>query len=136
MGDDRRWLRELSSRWWDYQRLAQGDRSQRKALELGEPVDVCAAADIVWDRIHVGGVEAIQLIAALIETAPNDASISYVGAGPLEDLVSAHGDSLTEDLDRLARQDPAFSRAMASVCLPAGTLSSGAERRLRKWIPV
>src|SRR5262245_14775176 len=69
MSEDQRWLSELSARWWEYRRLSQGDRSQRKALAAGEPAAVCAAADIVSDRIHAGGVDAIRLVVALIDTA-------------------------------------------------------------------
>ena len=135
LGDDQRLLGELAPRWWDYQRLSRGSRSQRKALELGEPFDACAAADIVRDRIHEGGIDAIQLIVALVETAPDDVSVADVSAGPLEDLIHERGDSLVDDLDRLARQNPLFSRAMASVWLTTGVLNSDVERRLRQWIP-
>jgi hypothetical protein len=135
VSEDHQRLAELSARWWEYRRLSQGDRSERKALELGEPVDACAAADIVTDRIDAGGVAAIELVVALIETAPDDAGIAYVGAGPLEDLVHEHGGSLVDDLDRVARQNPAFGQAMRSVWLSTGVLNGDVERRLRKWIP-
>jgi hypothetical protein len=135
MSEDQRQVGELCARWWDHLRLSQGDRWQRKALELGEPADACAAADTVREWIHTGGIDAIHLIVALIETAPDDAGIASVGAGPLEDLVHEHGDVLIDDLDRLARQNPTFNQAMSSVWLAAGTLNPDAERRLRKWIP-
>ena len=135
MDEDRRELDELAFRWWDYRRLSYGNRSERKALELGEPAEVCAAADIVMERIDSGGMEAIRLIVALIESAPDDAGIGYVVAGPLEDLVHEHGNSLIDDLDQLARQNPLVSQAMASVWLSPGVLDPDVERRLRKWIP-
>jgi hypothetical protein len=82
-----------------------------------------------------GGVDAIRLIVALIETAPDDAAIAYVGARPLEDLVHEHGDGVIDDLDRFARQSPLFGEAMASVWLAADVLDPAVERRLRTWIP-
>lgn len=135
MGEDRRELDELAARWWEYNRLSSGNRSQRKALSLGEPAEVCAAADIVRERIDSGGIEAIWLIVALIDSASDAVGVALVGAGPLEDLVHEHGNSLIDDLDRLARQNPLFSQAMASVWLSAGVLDPGVERRLCNWIP-
>jgi hypothetical protein len=135
MGEDLEPLEELCARWWEFLRLSQGDRAQRKALELGEPREAYAAAAIVAERIQTGGSDAIRLVIALIETAPDDAGIAVVGAGPLEDLVHEHGDSLIDELDRVARRNPAFSHAMGSVWLSAGVLNPDVEHRLRMWMP-
>lgn len=124
----------LTAGWWEYVRLATGSRAERKALSLGEPADVRSAWTDVQDRLDAGRVESLQLVLALIETTPEPAGVGVVGAGPLEDLVHRHGDSLVDELDRLARQDPAFRQAMAAVWLSPGVLSPETERRLRQWM--
>lgn len=53
----------------------------------------------------------LQLIAA----APTPEALSYVAAGPLEDLLYARGEIFIDEVERLARQDPKFRRALRSV---------------------
>jgi hypothetical protein len=125
---------QLTAGWWEYWHLAQGSRSQRKALELGEPAGAWAARSAVEDAVNAGGVEALRVIAALLETAPDSSSAGLVAAGPLEDLVHKHGDVLVDEIDRLARQSPKFRQAMADIWLSTGAVGPDTERRLQRWI--
>jgi len=51
----------------------------------------------------------------LIQQAPDDAALAYVAAGPLEDILAAHGPAFIERVEDLARKDARFLFALASV---------------------
>jgi hypothetical protein len=121
--------------WWRYQRLSAGDRSERKALELGEPQDAVAAAEAVTDRVSTGGPQALSLVAALVRAAESDDDLALVGAGPLEDLVTSHGIALLDDIDDLARRDPRFAQALTAVLWSADGAGQEVTSRLGRWIP-
>jgi len=55
----------------------------------------------------------------LAETADGDEELAWVGAGPLEDLVSHSGNGLRvlADVERAARQNAAFRAALNNTCL-------------------
>jgi hypothetical protein len=122
------------SGWWRFQQLHSGTRDERKQLEIGEPADVWAAWNAVSDQIQAGGRAAMELVVALIDAAPDSESVGNVAAGPLEDLVHAHGDDLVEQLETLARQSPIFATALHGVWLSDGAVSSSTRERLARWI--
>jgi len=101
---------DLVPAWWKYQRLARGGRSERKALELGEPADAVAASEAIYELVDQGGQEALALVAALVDGAESDDDLGRVGAGPLEDLLVRHGASLVDEVDDLARETRASPR--------------------------
>ena len=55
------------------------------------------------------------LTLALIERAPDERSLAYVAAGPLEDLLYGLGDKFIDRVEALARQDPKFMQALSHV---------------------
>lgn len=128
-----RGVAELVGKWWEYQRLARGGRAERKRLSLGEPVRVCAGWEAARDRIETGGLDALELVLALVDTAPDAAGVASVGAGPLEDLVHEHGTALVADIERLARQHAGFRQALGSVWLSPGALDADTRERLSAW---
>lgn len=125
---------DLIANWWEYRRRARGSRDERKALSLGEPVEVCAAHELVEQRINLGGAQAVDLLATLAEAAPADDGGSTVGAGPLEDLLHEYGDSVIDEVERMARRSAPFADALAQVWLERGRLSLATERRLAIWV--
>jgi hypothetical protein len=102
---------ELVAAWWNYQRLAAGNRAERKSLDFGEPADAVGAVDAVRELVSDGGGEALALVAALVREAETDGDLALVGAGPIEDLLVDHGDTLVEEFDDLARRDPRFAES-------------------------
>jgi hypothetical protein len=101
--------------WWRFHELFEGSREQRVELaQATTPVAVAAhgAFDHVEEVIESGGTAALALIVDLLASAPEAGGAATVGAGPLEDLLHDHGDELIDEVERLARQDPAFSRAL------------------------
>ena len=106
---------ELAACWWEAQRLASGTRDQRKRWSLGQPSTVFAGYEAARERIDRGGVEALELVMALLLSSPDEAGPATVGAGPLEDLVAAHGSELSPRIEELARRSAPFREALASA---------------------
>lgn len=65
-----------------------------------------------------------------MRAAPEGDDGGTVGAGPLEDLLHAHGDSLVEDVLRLSRISPTFRQVLSHVWLERGHMSKANEDRL------
>ena len=126
---------ELIANWWEYWRRVKGNRGERKALSLGQPVEVCAADQLVEQRIDAGGAQAVQLLAALADAAPAGDGGTTVGAGPLETLLYEHGDSVIDEIERTARRSASFAEALSRVWLERGRLDPATERRLAMWVP-
>jgi hypothetical protein len=80
--------------------LRQGTREQRVDLERVEsPLAQRAqrAYDHVQSCVEVGGTEALDLVEALIASAPDSDAVAVVSAGPLEELVYDHGAALVDE---------------------------------------
>ncbi len=79
--------------------------------------EACEFMNTACDDAVPGVVEALIVVS---EMAGCDAQLlGWVGAGPLEDLVSHRGNGLRvlTDVDRAARQNPAFRNALSNVWL-------------------
>jgi hypothetical protein len=59
--------------------------------------------------------DAWHLISLLVRAAPNDEELDCVGAGPLEDLLCAHGPQVISRLESAAAQDSKFVRCVYFV---------------------
>lgn len=124
----------LVANWWEFKKLSAGTRDERKALELGSPVAVARAAVQVDDQMEAGGRDALDLLAELIEAAPDGDDGVTVGTGPLEYLLHSHGDSLVEDVLRLSRISPMWRQALGNVWLERGHMSTENEDRLSPFV--
>jgi hypothetical protein len=125
--------------WWLSRRLSAGTREQRTELQQGQSADVRAAryaSEHVDDVVSEGGKEAITLVAQLVQSAPDSDALVLVGSGPLEDLLHEHGADLIEEVERLARQVPAFAETLRSVWLEHRALPPEVEARLARWVQV
>ena len=74
-------------------------------------------------------------IAELLTRIPADPAnrhFQLLAAGPLEDLLSAHGDTMLDKIDALARRDPAFRRLLNGAWLSSA--SPAIQERLRKYL--
>ena len=72
--------------WWSFHDLQQGTREQRVDLERVESSlarRVQRAYDRVRNSVEVGGTVALDLVEALITSAPDADAVAVVGAGPL-----------------------------------------------------
>lgn len=120
---------QLVGAWFDYVRRAGGTRAERKDLEMGEPADAARAADRVQEIVDAGGPSAVELIAALLQGAPDEKTLIAVAAGPLENLLAEHWDDVIEQVETLAQDGGPIRRALSSV-----HLTGEREARLRPWM--
>ena len=60
---------------------------------------------------------ALNIVVELVERAPDDESLAYVAAGPLEGLVVDHGERLIDRIESLAKERPKFQKALAGIFL-------------------
>ena len=87
-----------------------------------------------WDMVDADGFHDPETkwlqILEIVRQATTDDELGSVGSGPLENLLALHGPRLAERVEREARQDPAFRRALHHVWLtePRGT------PQLRAWL--
>jgi hypothetical protein len=72
-----------------------------------------------WDEVHViarpDAEKSWPLVLALINAAPDDVSLAYVGSGPLEDLLADHGEIAIDRVMDAAAHQPRFRQALAGV---------------------
>jgi hypothetical protein len=75
-----------------------------------------------WERVeHLGEGdphEAWSLLGVLVDLADSDELLADIGAGPLEDVLRAHGAELIDEIERKAAADPRFRRALAHTHVP------------------
>jgi hypothetical protein len=121
---------QLAVAWWEYQRLSRGTRLQRVDLDRRERPDVSSAHETLAEVLEAGGDDALEMIAELIEVEPVDDRGATVGAGPLEELVHAHGRALADRIEQWARQRPTFREALSHVWLEEGSFDATTYARL------
>jgi len=72
-----------------------------------------------WEEVtrlvHKEPEKSLEVIKALVSAAPNDDFLSYVAAGPLENLLCYHGDAFIGEVERAAAKDEKFRRALSGV---------------------
>jgi hypothetical protein len=119
--------------WWEYQRLSRGTRDERLSIDRGYAEAAITAYQHVADLVDDGSDGVVQLLVELNRADP-DHDGATVGAGPLEDLVHAHGDRMIDELERQARQDPSFRKALSTVWIDEGALSLATHERLQRLV--
>jgi hypothetical protein len=73
------------------------------------------AFDEFLDVMDADPERAWMLTMALIQRAPDAASISYVAAGPLEDILVKYGTQFIDRIETQSRRDPKFRQALCDV---------------------
>ena len=81
---------------------SQGDADFRAWEEVRELV--LTQPEVAW-----------PLVLALIDQAPTPAILGYIAAGPLEELISAHGAQCVDRIEEETRRSPRFRQALAGV---------------------
>ena len=110
---------DVVTAYWEHWRLLRGNRQERLAAERRPDL----ARQVIDEAVESGEPSAVSLLVALAEAAPSDYDAVLVGAGPLEDLLVAHGRrlarpegvALLEEIDAAARRSRRFRQALASV---------------------
>ena len=85
----------------------------------------------VNERIRGDAEDAWDLMLAILSAIP-DVALDYVSAGPLEDLVRIHGQTLINRIDDEARRNPQFRSALGRIWLTVNVLPSPILARLQR----
>jgi uncharacterized protein DUF6869 len=88
-----------------------------RRMEAGQKPDRGPVpSDLIFDLLRDGRAEeAWPLIVALVEAAPTEDAISFIGASVLEDLIREFGDRLVEQIVAQATADRRMRHALQSV---------------------
>jgi hypothetical protein len=127
----------LVREWLQYARLATGtaeDRARLRALDTSDPL-IDAEGDI-GVAVGDGGSDALNLVVALAEAAPDGPIMWFLGAGHVEVLITAHGDDLIDEIERCASQSERFRVALGGAWLTHGWVSPDTEARLSRFVTV
>jgi hypothetical protein len=93
---------------------ARNDRAFRVAMEKGTHPLSSAASDA--DHLLKGNLESgWTMILELVKRSSSDLVLSYIAAGPLEDLIVAHPALLIDRIEEMARKDSRFRQCLAGV---------------------
>ena len=77
--------------------------------------DLSGAFDEVLEICFSDPERAWPLTLTLIAKASNPKALSYIAAGPLEDLLKNHGSAVIDRVEIAARRDPKFRLALCDV---------------------
>jgi hypothetical protein len=77
------------------------------------------AHDLLSELSGEGHPATVDILQALVDEAATDDELGFIGAGPLEDLLShdGHGLRFVDEVAKRARQQPRFRLAVASLWL-------------------
>jgi hypothetical protein len=73
------------------------------------------AWELVTKLVESDPEPAWRVISLLVEAAPSHDVLEIIGAGPLEDFLSAHGQHFIERIEKRAGDDPRFRHCLATV---------------------
>ena len=77
----------------------------------------------VKDCVDDEPLEGWKITLQLIEASSTPEILSYVAAGPLEDLLNAHGQQFIDEVEILSRRNPKFREALRGVWLSSAASS-------------
>ncbi len=122
-------LPELALAYWEtYAMTFSGDRTDRLKGE-----ESWWAWEEVEERVRLHPEDSIEVLTYLADTAPDDAALAYLGAGPIEDLVCYGGSDVVIDrVEGAAVRNGNFRKALRCAWFDAHVEPSVA-KRLRRF---
>jgi hypothetical protein len=69
----------------------------------------------LWDLSRTDPEACLSVIIAVVKLDGSDHILSNLAAGPLEDLLGAHGNDVIDEIEHLAGQQPAIRKMMKGV---------------------
>jgi hypothetical protein len=100
---------ELADGYWEHYRRA---TSTVRAVRLSAG-DTRWARDEIEDGVRSQPEEMIAVLVAIADAAPDDAALSYLGAGPVEELIVHHGSvAVIDRIEGAARRHEKFRKAV------------------------
>jgi hypothetical protein len=70
---------------------------------------------MLWDIGQDSPDECLQIIVEILKQDNSDLICQNLAAGPLEDLLAAHGELLLEEIKKQAKADNDFSKLLGGV---------------------
>jgi hypothetical protein len=115
----------------DYDRLT---IVQEYFQHLDNPDDehLLNVVETVDELAHQSPRDAWPLVRNLIEIAPNEYALDYVVAGPLEILLTSHGDLIAEIIAVDAANNSKVQAALAHVIIEP---TAAVRKHLDEWLP-
>ena len=122
-------MQALAARYWEHYDLtaAKGDGG--------------AAGEELWDDVEAvnaaareNAPEAVSLLVAVAEAAPDNVALAYLGAGPVEELLIGHAEDVVEAVDLAAQGSERFRYALRCAWFDDEVPAEVAER-LRRFGP-
>ena len=71
--------------------------------------------DFEFDAVYYNPELAIDLVLEILKLNPKNEIFEVLAAGPLEQILANHGDSVIERVEELAKTIPEFSRLLGGV---------------------
>ena len=96
----------LATDWIAYWQAAEGS-VEKDALSW--------TADKEWELVREAPQDAWKLVLAVVQLAPPQEVLAALSAGPVEDLLSYHGDAMIATIEQEARRDPRVAHVLGGV---------------------
>ncbi len=104
--------------WWLHYRLEIESSGTQPRADEPTPTAAHEAVEQLQNLVSEGDRRAWIVLRNLINSAPDDASLAYVAAGPLEELLrDGHGDRFADAAVAAAETDSNFRLALECVWL-------------------
>jgi lipid II:glycine glycyltransferase (peptidoglycan interpeptide bridge formation enzyme) len=122
---------ELVDNYWEHHRRStSADRRVRRSAD-----EHTWAWEAVEARVHDEPDEVVALLVELANAAPDDVSLAYLGAGPIENLLCSRGSAVVfDEVERWARRDENFRKALRCAWFDQ-TVPPDVSSRLRAFGP-
>jgi hypothetical protein len=82
---------------------------------MDEDISSWASGELNYDLVYEQPDRAWSIILELIRLAPDDTVLAIIAAGPLENLLCAHGPDFIERVETQASTNPRFRHCLAGV---------------------
>jgi hypothetical protein len=117
----------VSGSWPSVRAWADAWFAEQRANRFGP---ACEFIHALTDKAPSGAVDVLVTLADATEG--DEELLSWIGAGPLEDLVShsGNGRAVLDDVERAARQQPMFRKALWRVWLGSSDVPERVRHRL------
>ena len=103
-------LDRLAARFLNYRRA--GDEEAPPPADHPDAWTFSLMDDLTRDHPALG----LAATVAALKACEGPEDVAMIAAGPLEDLIAAHGAALIDTIERRARQAPRFRYALTGVC--------------------
>lgn len=117
----------IAAYWEHYRRFTSGVREDRVSAD-----ELLWASQFVDDAVSSGGAGVIELLCDLAAGAPDLRALSYLGAGPVEELLVNADTTVVDAVDAAARRVPRFRTALCCAWFDDHLRPDDA-RRLRRF---